>query len=221
MNEKSAIEASANASCTPGATMDDIVKLFAARGRFILQTLIGSVKVVEQEDRPQLRLEPISQQWAELSPIELRFVAASFNRINLAIQEGVVKLIPGFDSLKLVDLPAALSALAPGVFDAERIAGNPQLLTAVRGQWSPPGIAIDLTPLETNDLILIIETGGEGLVDFLVGLGVTAAFAAVIAVLLIVDILVLKAAKALSPRGAITLKITGFPPFVAVIPLPN
>lgn len=204
-------------------TLDQQLLQVGKRVEALLQWVQPGLKLIERNGQPQFRIELMGAGWQTVSPFEAVALGGAYHRLNVALQKGVVRLTPGFDSLKLVQLEAALDALAPGIFDAGRIesalSGSPPLLAAVSGQWFPPGICIDLTPAETNKLIALLAAGGA-LGGFLTAIGIGAPWAAPVGAALALQAAAIRLAQAMSATGAVGFKITGLPPMIVVVPYP-
>lgn len=212
------------------ASLDALMIQAARRSAEILELLRPHVTLVDagQNRGLQMRLEPLGGAALQaLSEAEVAFVRARMRRVNTAIRNGDIELTPGLSSARLVNRRAAFDALAPGFFGGDAVqevplGRVPSFLAVVSGQWFPPGITIELTPQETDQLIDALLLGSFGAVlATLESFGLAAELCVPLALALLAAAAIVKICKELSATGAVGFKIyTLVPPFVSVTPYP-
>lgn len=209
--------------------IDEIIRNGVSRVRAIFAATAGCVKVISSGDHPQFRVELSARARASLTPFECQSLFREYGNLNNAVRTNLIKIVPGFDSFELSNLEAALDIISPGIFDPKQVSAalssNPQLLDRVGGQWFPPGIWIELTKEKTDKLIEALSLSEEGVgvsegAKYLIKLGVAAEIASVVALILVIDLVAIKIAKAASAKGAVGFKIMVIPPLIDTIPWP-
>lgn len=204
------------------ASLDALLTQATRRSAAILDMLRPHVSLVESGDSPQVRIEPLGTAFEALSPAEIAFVKARMKRVNQAIRAGDIVVTPGLSSARIVNRGPALDALAPGFFGEASPSKVPSFLSVVSGQWFPPGITIELTPQETDQLIDSLILGAFAtVVANLEAFGLASEIAFPLALALLAVAGAVKICKELSATGAVGFKIfTLLPPFVSVTPYP-
>ncbi len=137
---------------------------------------------------------------AEAATLKPAAVAAPLLRLELEAALLVPLLLPG--------IRAAFPQLAPAPPAAPL--GVAAIIAAMGFQWFPPGFFIELTPAGTNALI-IAAAAGAGAATALLTPIVGAGAAAIIGPALGLAVAAMRAAQALSIKGAIKLKIIPVP----------
>jgi len=150
-------------------------------------------------------------------------------KVNVAIRNGDIAVTPGLSTVRILNREQAIEALAPGVLDAKLLNADsrgkvPTFLATVGGQWIPPGITVELSPGETQQLLNLLVLGGTvaALSLLLESFGLAAPIAGAMAVVLLSQAAAVKICKELSATGAVGFKIAvlTYPvPFI-VIPYP-
>ncbi len=93
----------------------------ARRGKDVLEILAPMVSLVEVDEHPQLRIEPITPGLLTLTSDEVMTIKERFSQVNSAIRNGDIGVTAGLTSVKLINREAAINALTPGVFTPQAL----------------------------------------------------------------------------------------------------
>ena len=206
-------------------SLDNSLLNASRRGAEIIALMQDWVTLVQDGEHLQIRIEPITPGLETLSEGEILMIRERFHLVNTAIRNGDIVVTPGLSSVSIVNKKQALDALAPGLFSPwameEWIGGSSTTpLATVDGQWFPPGITIELTRRETDDLIDILLLGSlAALTSILETWGVSAKVALPIAIALLALAGMVKLCKELSATGQVGFKITVIPTMVTPYPV--
>jgi hypothetical protein len=169
--------------------------------------------LVEDGKHFQLSLEPIEPGLELLTPGEISSIREQMGKINVAIRKGHIVVTPGVNSVRMVDPARALDALAPGFFAAKAVAlasrgKGRSVLATLKGQLIPPGVRIELTRAQTDDLIVALGTGSLLLLAAaLESFGLAAEAVVPLALALLAQAAAVAICQKLSPDGRVGFKI--------------
>ncbi len=191
----------------------------------------ASISLGEEEERLQILFEPRNHRFIEENPNLVEAFAEHLQSINEAALKKQIEFVPGLSTIRLHDHAGGTELLAPGLLNYELASKyaasiNLPIAAIVTGQLFPvPSILIKLTAAESRALANALASGGGGatvttIVLILTGMGIPAAIAGALALVLIADALIIDAMIKLSPIGAIGLKVTTVPTF-GVWPFPR
>ena len=191
----------------------------------VLRLLEPMIILIKSGEHAQLRIEPITPGIETLTSDEVIGIRERFSAVNTAIRNGDIGISPGFSNIELINREAAINALAPGLFAPEvlqcgSISQGMGFFSVLSGQWVPPGITLELSARETNDLIDILLLGSlAAVMAALESFGIVAEVAAPLALILLADAAVVKICKELSASGQCGFKVTLLP-FPLILPYP-